>query len=93
MLEENPEVPPQNNSSPDQKSAGIASVIGALTSKAASYIPSTQTIFNDEIFNEVKTICANGGIEGQGPPIDSRVQDLVFCWSTDSKTDRFIIKF
>ena len=96
MLEEKSDEQPEQASS----KSSISGLLGAVTStgagilsKAASYIPSTTSAFNEDIFKEAKEICANGGIEGQGPPVDARVQDLVFGWSTDSKTDRQAAQF
>ena len=47
-----------------------------------------KTSLNEDIFEEARAICANEGIAGQGPPLDPRVNDLVFGWSTDSKVDK-----
>ena len=47
-----------------------------------------KTTLNENIFEDARTICANEGIAGQGPPLDPRVNDLVFGWSTDSKVDK-----
>ena len=54
------------------KTAGIMSAISSVTSKVGAYIPSSDNKFNENIFVDAKIICANGGIEGQGPPLDSR---------------------
>lgn len=83
--------------SPGSRSSGLSGLLGAVTStgagiisKATSYIPSASSTstFNEDILREAKEICTNGGIEYQGPPSDPRVSELVFGWSTDSKTNR-----
>jgi hypothetical protein len=46
------------------------------------------TSITPEILDTARSICANGGIEGFGPPNDNRVIDLPFHWPSVSKVER-----
>jgi hypothetical protein len=65
---------------------GLGRVFGAVVSRLGGFPIPTQ--ISAEVIDSAKAICANGGIEGGGPPVDPRVSDLVWGWGVDAKVDR-----
>lgn len=63
---------------------GIGKVFGAVMSR---FVPMPSQVSAD-IIQTAQTICKNGGIEGGGPPLDSRVSDLAWGWPAEAKVDR-----
>lgn len=76
----------QDTDSVDVKNlGGLGRVFGAFYILRGISIP---TSISSDVVETAKTICENGGIDGQGPPLDSRVQDLVLGWTVEGRVDR-----
>jgi curved DNA-binding protein CbpA len=65
--------------------SGIGRVFGAVISRFG--LPLSSHVAPD-VIQTAQSICRNGGIEGGGPPLDVRVNDLPWGWSAQSKVDR-----
>jgi len=63
---------------------GLGKVFGAVITR---FVPMPSQVSAD-IIQTAQTICKNGGIEGGGPPLDSRVSDLAWGWPAEAKVDR-----
>ena len=67
--------------------SGVSNVVGGLVQNFRK--PSMPAV-NLEVLvmHESKAICQSGALEGYGPSLDARVNDLVWGWASDAKVDK-----